>query len=387
MPFLRNHAKRAKPKTRTVRLVTNYGGGDTRHDEIRLREVEHRGVTYDVPVDDDGFVPEDALYAHYLDYTRWSRGAPERSISADSRTRAKKVHRPKDPRGFTPEEIVQCGWWPYVNESDVEGIDDAQSKYMYAGPNWSDVRSGAKVPFAKIAVMMPPESRDRAIRTIQDNFTNSELKRMTNQSGLIISEGRMKKGVAGYYRGRQMGQDCPLIVLGKGWTEDTLTHEMVHCARQCDEDRTGMAVYAFPMDDERVRMPVSDAEYNNLSNLEEACTVAEALTRTRAPTDDVTGYYQYTQAYRSGKNIADQYAHDRDLMVPGKPYRGRRAVDRTYSLMDDTDIVTMKRKGRKSASDMIVSGRKDGRFPPKGEKPKKASKPKVKRRKTSDGGN
>ena len=381
MAITKSFAKRtkAKPKFRTIRQVTNYGGGDVRYDEIKVQQVEHRGRMYEVPVDEEGFVPVDAMYAHFLDYTNWTRGAKERSVAADARTRANKVHKPKDPRGFTPEEIVQCGWWPYVNESDVEGIDDAQSEYVDSQVSWKDVKSGAKVPFAKIAIMMPEKERDRAIKVIQDNFTNSELKRMTNQSGLIITEGPMKKGVGGYYRGRQDGQDCPKIVLGRGWSEDTLTHEMVHCARQCDENRTGMASYAFPMDDERVRMPTGTADYRNLSNLEEACTVAEALTRTREPTTDYAGYYQYTDAYAKGKSVRDQYEHDRNLMVPGKPYRGKRAVDRTYSLIDDTDIITMKEKGRYSASEMVARKRADGDFPPKGEKPKAAPKKKAKR--------
>lgn len=389
MAITKSFAKRSQvrpgSKTKKVRVVTNYGGGDVRYDEIEMREVEHRGEVYDVPVDSEGFVPEDVLYAHFLDTNNWTRGTKERNASADARTRADRVHKPKDPRGFTPEEIVQCGWWPYVNESDVEGIDDAESRYLGPDVRWEDVRSGAKVPFAKIAIMMPEKERDRAIKTIQDNFTNSELKRMTNQSGLIITEGVMKKGVDGYYRGRQIGQDCPKIVLGRGWSEDTLTHEMVHCARQCDENRTGMAAYAFPMDDERVRMPTGDADYRNRSNLEEACTVAEALTRTREPTTDYAGYYQYTDAYRQGKSVADQYAHDRGLMVPGKPFRGKRAVDRTYSMIDDTDIITMKEKGRYSASEMIARGRADGKFQPKGERPKTAPKKKAKKAKTEEG--
>ena len=109
------------------------------------------------------------------------------------------------------------------------------------------------------------------------------------------------------------------------------------------------------------------------------------MTRTREPTTDYAGYYQYTDAYRQGKSVADQYAHDRGLMVTGKPLRGKRAVDRTYSMIDDTDIITMKQKGRYRASEMIARGRADGKFPPKGERPKTAPRKKAKKAKTEEG--
>ena len=386
MALRKSFAKRAsmKPKNIELDVVTNYNGSGTRSDKITVREVEYGGKTYIVPVDKRGFVPREAIYAHFLDYTNWTRGAKERNVTADFRTKSNKVHKPADRRGFTPEEIVQCGWWPYVNESDVEGVDDGESDYVDSEHNWEDLRPGAKVPFAKIALIMPSWQRDRAIRVIQDNFTNAELKRMTNQSGLVITDYRFEEGIGGYYRGRQAGQECPIIVLKKGWYEDTLTHEMVHCARQFDEDRTGMAMFAYPMDEDRIKLPVDEAERRNMSNLEEACTVAETLTRTREPAEVIAGYYQYTDAYRGGKSVESQYEHDRELMVPGKPYRGKRAVDRTYSLIDDTDIVTLKRDGGMKASDMIAAKRADGDFPPKGERPKTA--PKKKAKKPKNGG-
>ena len=99
------------------------------------------GITYMVPIDPEtGRVPEDVLYEHFLDYTSWSNSGKERSPRIDSRTAAKKIHVPKDENGFTPEEIVESGWWAAVNGSDVMGVDDGTSSSLR---DWKDVKSSA----------------------------------------------------------------------------------------------------------------------------------------------------------------------------------------------------------------------------------------------------
>ena len=92
-----------------VPIRSNVSGPDgSFYRERPMAQVQAKnGITYMVPIDPQtGRVPEDVLYEHFLDYTSWSTTGKERNPRVDSRTAAKKIHVPKDEKGFTPEEIV-----------------------------------------------------------------------------------------------------------------------------------------------------------------------------------------------------------------------------------------------------------------------------------------
>ena len=329
------------------------------------------GITYMVPIDPEtGRVPEDVLYEHFLDYTSWSTTGKERSPKLDSRTPAKKIHVPKDEKGFTPEEIVESGWWAAVNGSDVMGVDDGTSSIL---KDWKDIKASAKPHLGKVAIIAPEEVQDRIVKTLQDNFTVGELKRMTDKTGLVISMGNPGPGNDGVYYPRQPGVDTPNIIVRRDSGEDTITHEVVHHARYTDQARKGIARTPYPFDKDERLLPISGPMDASMTNLEEASTVAETTSRTRGPTTNL-GYYTYLEG-----NARELYDQDRDTLTHGKPLRGKRAVDKFSESFEDTNISNLqyKRNGRK-AKTSVEKGREEGKYPPRKTAGEKASASKAK---------
>lgn len=317
------------------------------------------GITYMVPIDPvTGRVPEDVLYEHFLDYNNWSdTPGKKRAPSIDSRRAASTIHTPRDELGFTPEEIVGCGWWSAVNGSDLMGIDDSTSSAIR---NWDDVRSSVKPHLGKIAIIAPDDMQRKVIEILQNNFTASELKRMTDKTGLIIVQGNPGMGADGCYYRRQEGVETPNIVIRSTSGEDTITHEMVHHARSTDQKRSGIARTPIPQDEDDRMIPYPSSMRSTLINLEEACTVAETTARTRNPTDNL-GYYNYLKG-----DPRLLYEQDRRRMIVGKPLRGKRAVDKVNDTFEDTNIsdLRIRNSGRKPRR-TIEEGRSSGKYPPR----------------------
>lgn len=359
-----------------VPIRSNVSGPDgSFYRERPMAQVQAKnGITYMVPIDPQtGRVPEDVLYEHFLDYTSWSTTGKERNPRVDSRTAAKRIHVPKDEKGFTPEEIVESGWWAAVNGSDAMGVDDGTSSTIR---DWKDVKSSAKPHLGKIAIIAPTDVQDRIVKTLQDNFTSSELKRMTDKTGLVISMGNPGANNDGVYYPRQQGVDTPNIIVRRDSGEDTITHEMIHHARYTDQARKGIARTPFPFDSDERLLPVSGSMEASMTNLEEASTVAETTSRTRGPTTNL-GYYTFL-----GGKPRELYDQDREMLTHGKPLRGKRAVDNFSENFEDTNISNLqyKRNGRKARSS-VEKGREEGKYPPRknvSEKPvSTASKKKV----------
>ena len=362
-----------------VPIVANVAGGEEPIYRQRPRaQVQAKsGITYMVPIDPKtGRVPEDALYEHFRAFTHWSGTAGKnRSPSVDARTPAKTIHAPKDEKGFTPEEIVQTGWWAAVNQSDIMGVDDSTSSVLR---DWDNVKSAAKPHLGKIAIIAPEESQEKIIATLQNNFTASELKRMTDKTGLIIIEGNPGYGADGCYYRRQEGVETPNIFVRASSGEDTITHEVVHHARSTDQKRKGIAKTPYPQDENDKLIPFPTSMAGSISNLEEACTVAETTARTRGPTDNL-GYYTYLNG-----NPQELYDQDRATLITGKPLRGKRAVDRINDRFEDTNISELQfKKNGKKAKTSIEQGRAEGKYPPRKTSTKTATAASSKRKLTA----
>ncbi len=337
----------------TMDVVANTSGGTVQRTKREKAAVTARnGTTYLIPVDKYGRVPQDALYEHFLDVGRWSRDGGRRNIRADLCTTAEKLHAPEDPRGWRPEELVKTGWWGAVNESDIVGVDDGTSG---AFPTFDSIKPSMRAPFGKIALVLPEDRQKFVVETLQNNFTVSELKRMTANHGLVIMEANPGARADGCYFGRQTGIDTPTIYIRNSSGEDTVTHEMIHHARASDPRRTDISKTPEKYDADGYLIPESCV----YTNLEEAATVAESTLRTRQPTANV-GYYSKLKG-----DPRELYNADRKLLTNGTPLRGKRAVDRVNAKFEDTAISQLKFTSGPRAAEAVEQFRAKGQYKPR----------------------
>ena len=324
-------------------------------DKIPLAIVNKNGVVYKIPVDPKtGKVPESALYSRFLDEYAGAKPGHKRNINIDLAKYAEKMNNmPKG--GYTPEELLKTGWWEHPQNSDILGIDDPSTSVLtiVEGASKSGQEAGKK-----IAIIAPPESRERIQKVLRDNFTGTELKRAVADRGIIIREGNAGSDASGFYRFRQPFVDVPEIVLMRGADEDTITHEFTHHMRHTDPTRTGVSRTPFPLDEDgKVDIYLLDlnGDLKSVRNLEEAATVAEAATRTREACKAPTGYYLYVP--NGSGHVKEYYDHDRDILTKtskgdNKPKRGKNATKKVEKEFGNTKISELQYKGGKKAKDV-----------------------------------
>ena len=371
-------SKNAKNRTKggspivTVRPRADMSGGKSRGYKLAAVKAKN-GETYMVPVDTDGKVPTEALYGRFLDETSGDRQGKRRRPSVDRQQTAATIH--KIPKGgFTPEEIIETGWWQYPNESDILGIDDTPSGAM--GDFGSEAAKFEKAAAGKIAIIAPTdEERRRVAGVLAANFTASEIKAAAWDYGLTISIGNPGRGCNGYYMGRQTGNNTARIVLRPYASDETIVHEFGHHLRRVDSKRHGVTKCPYPvLADDREAPDFGQANYAELSNLEEAANVAEVTGRTIGLEKSATGYYEMIPG---GSSLQENFQYDRKLLTGGlgaesKPKRGKRLVNTVEEDFDDTTISGLKYKGRRPAIKVADDLRANGTIAPR--KPKKGGK-------------
>lgn len=365
------------PIIHTIPIIDGAVAGDgpqTRPKKYSTAFVKGRnGATYAIPVDKKGKVPTVALFERFLDYRSGSRDLTERNPALDLRYEAQTLHE-IPPGGFTPEEVVKCGWWMYPNESDIKGIDDPS---VVSLGTFDELPASAMTVASKIAILGPEDERKRVKKVLTENFTAKELKKAVEDDGIVITVAPAGEGASGWYMGKQRGVKIPQIVVDPGASEDTITHEFVHHLRRVDDSRGGIARCPFPLTEEKALgdgyMALSKQQQGALNNWEEAATVAEATVRTRQPEPRPTGYYVHMPNGR--ENYPGWYKEDRETLTRGgknnNPQRGARAIGRVNSRFGDTRISGLRFKQGKSAKEAIAEATANGTMP-------KASPPKSK---------
>lgn len=301
------------------------------------------GQKWEIPVDPKtGKVPDEYLFGRFLDIYSGTRSVHPRNIILDLSKDADMIHEIPEG-GFTPKQLVETGWWQYPNESDIEGIDDTEGGLF--AKELVDASTTAQAMGKKMVFLMPQESAERARSILTRDFNSAEIKKSVKNGGIIIKEGNPGRGAAGCYIAKQdtASLKTPVIILRKGWDEETLVHEFTHHLRHADATRDGLTRTPFRMNDrgERIDPIVYRAdEFNSLRNLEEASTVAESLVRIQKPSQGANGYYART--YVNGDTPYERYLHDRKVMAgePGneKPLKGRKAEKKVKGGFDDTSI-------------------------------------------------
>jgi len=329
------------------------------------------GTKYAMPINPKtGRVPDEALFARFLNESEGGRNGHERSVVIDIGKEASTVFdRPKG--GYTPEDLLKTGWWQHPAESDIRGIDDPSSS-VYNVIKGASSRSGTMAG-KKIAIISPEEERIRKV--LADNFTGTELRNAVKDSGILITTGSSGKGASGFYRYRQPGVDCPQIVLESGADEDTITHEFTHHLRFTDETRDDVSRTPYPVNDDGCIDAVAwgtmtKDELATLKNMEEAATVAEATSRTRRPTERPTGYYQRIEGHSPQDTklpeVVELYTQDREALLRSAkgsvPLRGKRATKRVNERFLETNISKLKMGGT-PASTSVKKKRESGTMP------------------------
>lgn len=331
-------------KRKGTDTVYSFGAGGRvkkRYDTVHI--TAKNGDKWEIPVDKNGKVPREALYAIFLSSDE--RYGGKRMPLIDILTDADVIY--EEPKGgFTPEQLVQTGWIQHPNRSDILGVDTKDSEAFskeIPGTAKSATKVGKKMP-----LFMPEKEQVRAREILGKNFTGSELKKAVKDNGLIIREGNPGRGASGCYYPIQetASLSTPEIILRPGWDEDTLTHEFIHHLRATDKTRGGLtkSPMKFAADGRELTRPShydSRSDYNARLNLEEAATVAESTARTRKYNEHPTGYYA-VKGLPHGENAYARYKHDRNLLVgpidSEKPSRGRNAERRVKKEFSNISI-------------------------------------------------
>lgn len=303
------------------------------------------GTKYEIPVDKTtGKVPMPFLYAHFLNpnagVMRTRNG--KRSITQDIGIDAERVVQ-MPPEGFTPKDLVESGWWQAPNMCDIEDVDDTVGAQF--ARQLEKAAKSAQGAGKSMIFLMPEQSADRARDILAQDFNAAELKKAVKNGGIIIMEGNPGPGASGCYVStqEQMSLKTPVIILGKGWNEETLVHEFTHHMRHVDTTRGGLTRTPFRMNSNGERVSsreYSTKDWNSSKNLEEASTVAESYARSHK-VDTVNGYYSRTNS-KYGKDEDEKSKHDRALLIgpPGqeKTLRGRRAENKVKAEFPNTAI-------------------------------------------------
>lgn len=332
------------------------------------------GTKWEIPYDPKtGLVPEEYIYARFLDADSGTRRGKSRRPNVDLGVTAERLH--SFPNGATPEQLIRSGWWQHPNESDIEGIDDSSASRL--ARELSEASKSAQGVGKQIVFMMPESEAARARKILAMDFNATELKKAVKRGGLVIKEGNPGRGASGCYYAvhEDASIKTPIIILRPGWDEETLVHEFSHHLRQTDETRSGLtrSPFKFNQKGERKSYWSSEtAEFNSARNLEEATTVAESYVRTQK-VDGVTGYYCDTKAH--GDTPTARSNHDRDLLAPGgKTARGRKAEKKVVEEFDDTSISHLSTYHPGSNAGKYYAKRKAEGTLPKAQKPAKTPK-------------
>lgn len=225
------------------------------------------GRSYLIPVDEDGYVPIEAMVMRYQEC-----GNNGRDRASDARI----IY----PQHARPKEIA--GWWADPSSCDIDGIDTKHSKvYDVSGVKGKEMRKVQK----RIGIVTPSSAEQRRIREVLARaFTAKELDRMTRNGSFVIKTVKDNGSSYGYYLMRSDGQKVPIITIEEGVSADTIVHETVHHARTTrPPGRTTSCAYPQRKDgsfDSEKYASLTDKQKGQIRDAEEAATTAEATMRT-----------------------------------------------------------------------------------------------------------
>lgn len=266
------------------------------------------GRSYLIPVDDEGYVPVEAMVMRYQEMGNSGR---------DRASDAKIIY----PQHARPREIA--GWWADPSCCDIDGIDTKRSRvYDVSGVKGKEMRRVQR----RIGIVTPSSAEQRRIREVlAKTFTAKELDRMTRNGSFVIKTVKDNGSAYGYYLMRSDGQKVPIITIEEGVSADTIVHETVHHARTTrPPGRTTSCAYPQRKDgsfDSRRYSTLTDRQKEQIRDAEEAVTTAEATMRThrdRTP----SGYWDRVggrEAYLKDRRELAKACGGKDCTLKGVP--------------------------------------------------------------------
>ncbi len=317
-----------------------------------------RMVFMAMPTDQEGRIPYPLAAERMMDTadgTRRKQGdglfKPRRNVKRDFGETAKVQ---LDLSSKDPKELVNVyKWWRFPNESDIKGLDSADSEML-------EILPGGKGKRHIVIVGGTKEQRKDVAMNIDKSFTVPEKKTL---AGTVIAiDLNMPPGVAGYYSQRHdvEGKSIGAPVIGihptKTKSPGVVVHEAIHNLRDHDRGRKGALKH-------------TKTYKGRDKDLEESMTEAETKSRVKPYYPERAGYYGYVKD-KKGKSSAELQTEDRieinqintKVHTPkDRNKKGKRAVSSTRKNYPKTHISRMKMAGDVESVDSYYEAeRKDG---------------------------
>lgn len=280
------------------------------------------GRSYNIPVDDDGYVPATELLKRFNNrYAGVKNGRQKRDLVKDYDSYADIVL----PEKLTPEQAAR--WWACPADLDIEGIDTPGQPKMKDGVRYH----GTQAEVIKMSQMMRATNDEEELKKIRQQET-------------VYSARPLKKGIKGRYIPSMNKVD---LDRRSGMEHQTMSHETTHMMRHRDRSRKNILTVT-----------------NTATNVEESCTVAEQMARSRAA--DMSGYYWKVSVFdektRRWRNPTDAEAikmAEEDYMIltygRGKPLKGKDARKSVEKNWERTNIARLRGSGGQMAISSLAN--------------------------------
>ncbi len=315
------------------------------------------GTSAKVPVNSDGYVPQDWLVRQsYLVGHAYN----------DYNAEATKQY----PAKVTPRQAAV--WLNDIDNVDIDNIDVKGTPQKNIGS-----RTGKKKEIhQKIRVFGTPTEEKKVRGLIDESFSTDDLEKITDKGSIEVVCRPEPLGSLGHTdRNSYVAYDRR-----KGMKNGVIVHEIVHCLRKLDRSRKGIAASAI---DNPKLEKLSDKEQHNV---EESCTVAESAARSKG-TYQGSGYYwdvpvkdAKTGRLRSptSKEALKMAAEDRKLFTnnTNRPLSGDAAIKSVEENWAKSHISRL-RTGRTMAINSMA--KVDEKYKVEKPKPKTSKKPAVKK--------
>lgn len=281
----------------------------------KTKRVYVHARAYDIPVGDDGYVPEVALRKRFQNRSVGvSNGKKSRNIVQDYDSYADVVL----PEKLTPEQAA--AWWHRPSEYDIEGIDT---------PGPVKTRKGIKFHGTDMEV-------EKMGEMIDATHTPAEVRKIAEE-GAIYTARPLNTNV----KGRYMGNAWIEINRENGMEHQTVAHETTHMMRDRDGKRKDILI-----------------KRNAATNIEESCTIAEQMARSREK--DLNGYYwmvpvfdKETRRWRkpTDAEVVQMCREDYALFTygRGKPLKEKEAMESVEKNWVNSNISRLRCNSRRMA--------------------------------------
>lgn len=324
--------------------------------------VRWMGKAYEIPVDQNGFVPIEAMVVRYQEMGN--------SGHDRSRTSSRIIY----PDHATPKEIVE--WWADPSSCDVDGIDTRNSKiYDVSGIKGREMRRVQ----SRIGIVTPSKTEQRRIRRILEGaFTAKELETMTKGPSFVIRTVKDNGSAYGFYIMRGDGVTVPIITLEEGVSADSIVHETVHHARTTRPPGKTTST-AFPVKSDgslntETYASMSRKKQTEIREREERATTAETTARCRKDPKP-SGYWDKaggTAAYLEDRKRLSTHCKGNDCTLKGVP--AVKVVEKEYPNLNIayakliSDSPKSKTESKKKTTNSAKNGSKQTKTDPKTKK-------------------